>query len=64
MSPELIALTMFAGMMVMLLSGQRVFAAIGFIGTVARRRCARVAGRLRPASPTTARAGHLCAARA
>jgi tripartite ATP-independent transporter DctM subunit len=35
MSPELIALTMFAGMMVMLLSGQRVFAAIGFIGTVA-----------------------------
>jgi hypothetical protein len=35
MSPELVALTMFLGMLVMLLSGQRVFGAIGFVGTVA-----------------------------
>ena len=35
MSPELIALTMFASMLVLLLTGQRVFGAIGFIGSVA-----------------------------
>ena len=35
MSPELIALTMFASMLVLLLTGQRVFGAIGFIGAVA-----------------------------
>ena len=35
MSSELIALTMFASMMVMLLTGQRVFGAIGFVATVA-----------------------------
>ncbi len=34
MSPEFIALTMFATMMVLLLTGQRVFGAIGFIGAV------------------------------
>ncbi len=34
MSPELIALTMFASMMVLLLTGQRVFGAIGFVGVV------------------------------
>ena len=31
MSHELIAITMFAAMMAMLLSGQRVFGAIGFV---------------------------------
>jgi tripartite ATP-independent transporter DctM subunit len=35
MSPELIALTMFASMMLGLLTGQRVFGAIGFVGAVA-----------------------------
>jgi tripartite ATP-independent transporter DctM subunit len=35
MSYELIALTMFASMMVMLLTGQRVFAVIGFVAVVA-----------------------------
>jgi len=35
MSYELIAITMFAGMMVLLLTGQRVFAVIGFVGVVA-----------------------------
>ncbi|MGB0903929.1 MAG: TRAP transporter large permease subunit, partial [Mangrovicoccus sp.] len=34
MSYELIALTMFASMMVLLLTGQRVFAAIGFVASV------------------------------
>jgi tripartite ATP-independent transporter DctM subunit len=34
-SPELIALTMFASMLVLLLIGQRVFGAIGFVGAVA-----------------------------
>lgn len=33
MSPELIALTMFGAMMVLLLTGQRVFGAIGFVGS-------------------------------
>ncbi|MDK3019087.1 TRAP transporter large permease [Pseudodonghicola flavimaris] len=33
MSPELIALTMFGTMMVLLLTGQRVFGAIGFVGS-------------------------------
>ena len=35
MSHELIALTMFASMMLMLMTGQRVFAAIGFVAVVA-----------------------------
>ena len=35
MSYEMIALLMFASMMLMLLTGQRVFAAIGIVGTVA-----------------------------
>jgi len=35
MSYELIALTMFASMMLMLMTGQRVFAAIGFVAVVA-----------------------------
>jgi len=35
MSYELIAITMFTGMMVLLLTGQRVFAVIGFVGVVA-----------------------------
>ena len=35
MSPEAIALTMFLAMMVLLLTGQRVFGAIGFVGAVA-----------------------------
>lgn len=35
MSYELIALTMFAGMMVLLFTGQRVFAVIGFVGVIA-----------------------------
>ena len=35
MSHELIALTMFASMMLMLLTGQRVFAAIGIVGAAA-----------------------------
>ncbi|MDH3672274.1 MAG: TRAP transporter large permease subunit [Gammaproteobacteria bacterium] len=34
MGPELIALLMFAAMMLMLLTGQRVFGAIGFVATV------------------------------
>ncbi len=34
MSYEMIALTMFASMMLMLITGQRVFAAIGFVGVV------------------------------
>ncbi|KEJ88510.1 TRAP transporter large permease [Sulfitobacter donghicola] len=34
MSHELIALTMFASMMVLLLTGQRVFAAIGFVASI------------------------------
>ena len=32
---ELIAIVMFAGMMLMLMTGQRVFGAIGFVGAVA-----------------------------
>jgi len=35
MSHELIALTMFSSMMLLLLTGQRVFAAIGFVGAAA-----------------------------
>ncbi len=35
MSYEMIALTMFAGMMLLLLTGQRVFAGIGFVAVVA-----------------------------
>jgi TRAP-type mannitol/chloroaromatic compound transport system permease large subunit len=35
MSYELIALTMFASMLLMLMTGQRVFAAIGFVAVVA-----------------------------
>ena len=35
MSPEMIALLMFSSMMLMLLTGQRVFAAIGIVGAVA-----------------------------
>lgn len=35
MSYELVALLMFSGMMLMLLTGQRVFAAIGFVASVA-----------------------------
>lgn len=35
MSYEMIALTMFGGMLVMLLTGQRVFAAIGFVSSAA-----------------------------
>ena len=35
MSHELIAIVMFAGMMLMLMTGQRVFGAIGFIGALA-----------------------------
>ena len=35
MSHELIATVMFAGMMLMLMSGQRVFGAIGFVGAIA-----------------------------
>ncbi|HSF94331.1 MAG TPA: TRAP transporter large permease subunit, partial [Thermohalobaculum sp.] len=35
MSYELIALTMFASMMLMLMTGQRIFAAIGFVAVVA-----------------------------
>ena len=35
MSHELIAITMFSTMMLMLLTGQRVFGAIGFVGAVA-----------------------------
>jgi tripartite ATP-independent transporter DctM subunit len=35
MSYEFIALTMFAAMMVLLLTGQRVFAVIGFVGVIA-----------------------------
>ncbi|ETA50863.1 TRAP transporter large permease [Ponticoccus alexandrii] len=35
MSQELIAITMFSGMMLMLLTGQRVFGAIGFVGALA-----------------------------
>ncbi|MGF1660784.1 MAG: TRAP transporter large permease subunit [Rubrimonas sp.] len=35
MSYELIALTMFASMMLMLMTGQRVFGAIGFVGVMA-----------------------------
>ncbi|WP_242217089.1 TRAP transporter large permease [Shinella zoogloeoides] len=35
MSYEFIAITMFVGMMVLLLTGQRVFAVIGFVGVVA-----------------------------
>jgi tripartite ATP-independent transporter DctM subunit len=35
MSPELIALVMFVGMLVLLLTGQRIFGAIGFVGAVA-----------------------------
>lgn len=35
MSYEFIAITMFAGMMVLLLTGQRVFAVIGFVGVMA-----------------------------
>ena len=34
MSYEMIALTMFASMMLMLMTGQRVFAAIGFVEAV------------------------------
>ncbi len=35
MSYEFIALMMFGGMMLMLLTGQRVFAAIGFVAALA-----------------------------
>ncbi|MGR3574905.1 MAG: C4-dicarboxylate ABC transporter, partial [Sagittula sp.] len=35
MSYEMIAITMFAGMMLMLMTGQRVFGAIGFVGALA-----------------------------
>ena len=35
MSYELIALTMFASMMLMLMTGQRIFGAIGFVAVVA-----------------------------
>jgi tripartite ATP-independent transporter DctM subunit len=35
MSPEMIALLMFSSMMMMMLTGQRVFAAIGIVGAVA-----------------------------
>ncbi|MQQ10246.1 TRAP transporter large permease subunit [Epibacterium sp. SM1979] len=35
MSHELIAIVMFAGMMLMLMTGQRVFGAIGFVGALA-----------------------------
>ncbi len=35
MSPSAVAITMFAAMLVLLLSGQRVFGAIGFVGTIA-----------------------------
>ncbi|MCD6187353.1 MAG: TRAP transporter large permease subunit, partial [Desulfuromusa sp.] len=35
MSYELIALTMFGGMLLLMLTGQRVFAAIGFISAAA-----------------------------
>ena len=35
MSPSAVALTMFAAMLVLLLSGQRVFGAIGFVGVIA-----------------------------
>ncbi len=35
MSPEMIALLMFSSMMLMLFTGQRVFGAIGFVGSVA-----------------------------
>jgi len=35
MSPEMIALLMFTSMMLMLFTGQRVFGAIGFVGSVA-----------------------------
>ncbi|MGR3460277.1 MAG: TRAP transporter large permease [Roseovarius sp.] len=35
MAHEMIALVMFAGMMLMLMTGQRVFAAIGFVGALA-----------------------------
>jgi|GEM_PF-5814645 len=35
MSYEMIALTMFASMMLMLMTGQRIFAAIGFVAVVA-----------------------------
>ena len=35
MSPSIIAVVMFAAMLVLLLSGQRVFGAIGFVGAVA-----------------------------
>jgi tripartite ATP-independent transporter DctM subunit len=35
MSHDMIALVMFAGMMMMLMTGQRVFAAIGFVGALA-----------------------------
>ncbi len=35
MAQEMIALVMFAGMMLMLMTGQRVFAAIGFVGALA-----------------------------
>jgi tripartite ATP-independent transporter DctM subunit len=35
MTPQAIALIMFGGMMVLLLTGQRVFGAIGFVGAVA-----------------------------
>ena len=34
MSPEMIAILMFSSMMVMLLTGQRVFAAIGVVASV------------------------------
>ena len=35
MSPSAVAITMFASMLVLLLSGQRVFGAIGFVGVIA-----------------------------
>ena len=35
MSHELIAITMFASMLVLMLTGQRVFAAIGFVAAAA-----------------------------
>ena len=35
MSPEMIAILMFSSMMLMLITGQRVFAAIGLVAAVA-----------------------------
>ena len=56
MSHELIALLMFTSMMLMLLSGQRVFGAIGIVATgsaLSRPSCPRPA-RVRPGTPRLA----------